>query len=156
MSPWTISAMTLEDLDAVLRIEKVCFAEPWSREALAEELRAAGASLFVLSTASGPGARGAIAYVALRVILDEIHIMRIAVEPYCRQRGAATWLLKQAIESLGSPSIRRLTLEVGAGNMPAIHLYTRLGFQTIGERRHYYRKTGEDALVMERDIKEES
>ncbi len=156
MSPWTISAMNLEDLDAVLTIERICFAEPWSRRAFEEELKAAGAFLFVLKTASGPAAHPVIAYAAFRVIFDEIHIMRVAVQPDWRRRGAAAWLIKRAIEALEPLSIRRLTLEVGAGNMPAFQLYTHLGFQTIGKRRHYCGKTGEDSLIMERNIKEES
>lgn len=77
MSRWTISAMTLEDLDAVLKIEKVCFGESWSRKAFEEELQAADAFLFVLR----PAAKPIIAYAALRIVLDEIHIMRIAVQP---------------------------------------------------------------------------
>ena len=41
-----------------------------------------------------------------------------------------------------------LTLEVRASNAPAIALYRKHGFQTVGQRRNYYQKPDEDALLM--------
>ena len=35
-----------------------------------------------------------------------------------------------------------------AGNVPAIGLYEKLGFEVVGRRRNYYREEGEDALLM--------
>ena len=43
-----------------------------------------------------------------------------------------------------------LTLEVRAGNAPAIALYASLGYETVGRRRNYYEKPIEDALLMTR------
>ena len=41
-----------------------------------------------------------------------------------------------------------MTLEVRASNAPAIALYRKHGFQTVGQRRNYYQKPDEDALLM--------
>ena len=41
-----------------------------------------------------------------------------------------------------------LTLEVRAGNEPAINLYKAYGFQEEAVRRHYYQNPVEDALIM--------
>ena len=41
-----------------------------------------------------------------------------------------------------------LTLEVRASNAPAIALYRKHGFQAVGQRRNYYQKPDEDALLM--------
>jgi ribosomal-protein-alanine N-acetyltransferase len=144
--------MTLEDLDAVLTIELASFSEPWTRSALASELAAPGAAAFVMSTAPRPAARFIIAYVLLRVLIDEIHVMRIAVRPGWRNQGAASRLMRHAIASMGRPPMRSFLLEVRAGNLPAFRFYRAMGFREIGRRKGYYSKTGEDAIVMKRDI----
>ena len=41
-----------------------------------------------------------------------------------------------------------LTLEVRASNAPAIAPYRKHGFQAVGQRRNYYQKPDEDALLM--------
>jgi ribosomal-protein-alanine N-acetyltransferase len=41
-----------------------------------------------------------------------------------------------------------VTLEVRAGNAPAIALYEKHGFQRVGLRRNYYERPKEDALIM--------
>ena len=41
-----------------------------------------------------------------------------------------------------------VTLEVRRGNDAAQALYQKDGFDVVGERRRYYRDTGEDALLM--------
>jgi ribosomal-protein-alanine N-acetyltransferase len=41
-----------------------------------------------------------------------------------------------------------VTLEVRRGNDAAQALYQKYGFDVVGERRRYYRDTGEDALLM--------
>jgi ribosomal-protein-alanine N-acetyltransferase len=41
-----------------------------------------------------------------------------------------------------------VTLEVRRSNDAAQALYQKYGFDVVGERRRYYRDTGEDALLM--------
>jgi ribosomal-protein-alanine N-acetyltransferase len=40
------------------------------------------------------------------------------------------------------------TLEVRTSNAPAIALYERFGFKSVGTRPRYYQDTGEDAIIM--------
>jgi ribosomal-protein-alanine N-acetyltransferase len=46
----------------------------------------------------------------------------------------------------------RALLEVRAGNVAALALYARAGFQECGRRKRYYADTDEDALVLCRDL----
>ena len=48
----------------------------------------------------------------------------------------------------GREHLAFLTLEVRAGNAPAIALYEKLGFREVGRRKNYYRAEHEDALLM--------
>ena len=41
-----------------------------------------------------------------------------------------------------------MTLEVRISNEPAIKLYEKYGFTSLGKRRAYYQDNNEDALVM--------
>ena len=71
-------------------------------------------------------------------VLDEGDIGNVAVAPEFRRQGVAAALLDLAF----------LTLEVRVSNAPAIALYRKHGFQTVGQRRNYYQKPDEDALLM--------
>jgi ribosomal protein S18 acetylase RimI-like enzyme len=47
---------------------------------------------------------------------------------------------------------RQVGLEVRADNAGAQRLYARHDFQVAGRRRGYYQPSGQDALVMLRDL----
>ena len=52
-------------------------------------------------------------------------------------------------------AIRRVFLEVEENNQPAVRLYQRTGFQTVGRREQYYRDASGgklNALIMQRDL----
>ena len=44
--------------------------------------------------------------------------------------------------------IKYITLEVRASNEPAIKLYEKYGFKSLGTRKGYYQNNNEDALIM--------
>ena len=46
------------------------------------------------------------------------------------------------------PGVKYLTLEVRVSNIPAIKLYEKYGFQSLGTRKGYYQDNNEDALIM--------
>ena len=46
-------------------------------------------------------------------------------------------------------------MEVRGSNASAIALYEKLGFQTVGRRKNYYREEHEDALLMTITFSEE-
>ena len=48
-----------------------------------------------------------------------------------------------------------MTLEVRAGNAPAIALYRAFGFETVGRRPRYYQDPEEDACLMTKTLSEE-
>ena len=46
-----------------------------------------------------------------------------------------------------------VTLEVRGGNEAALELYKKLGFREVGRRKGYYSKGGEDAVLMDLDLR---
>jgi ribosomal-protein-alanine N-acetyltransferase len=98
---------------------------------------------------SDPGA-AIRAYGSFRLVLDEVHVMNVAVAPRHRRQGLARWLLAFAMGKLWREGAERCLLEVRAGNGEAVALYESLGFRRVGVRRGYYREPREDALVLGR------
>jgi ribosomal-protein-alanine N-acetyltransferase len=80
------------------------------------------------------------------LVLDELHITLVAVDPGHRRRGLGRRVLEELMACAIRRGATRATLEVAAGNGPGQGLYEALGFRTAGIRRGYYRN-GEDALI---------
>ncbi len=134
-----------EDIDAVAALEAESFTNPWSRDMLARELRQSEvARLYVLRTA-GPRVT---AFCACRIVLDELHIHTIAVDPTQRRQGLATRLVRHVLAAAAAEGAERATLEVRRSNTTARHLYERLGFVVEAERARYYHSPEEDALIL--------
>lgn len=76
------------------------------------------------------------------------HIVSIAVIPEMRGRGVGRELMRKAMEALYNVyGVEEYYLEVRISNIPAINLYTKLGFEKIKILKGYY-LNGEDAYLM--------
>ncbi|KAK9899339.1 acyl-CoA N-acyltransferase [Cystobasidium minutum MCA 4210] len=75
---------------------------------------------------------------------NELELLTICVDPKYSRKGLATSLLQEiasrALERTRSSSFSA-TLRVQASNMPAISLYTKLGFVVDGIEPNYYKGT---------------
>lgn len=80
------------------------------------------------------------------VILDELHITLIAVDPEQRRRGLGRQILQGLLKQSRGMGAAQATLEVSAANSAALGLYQSMGFETVGIRRGYY-CNGEDGLI---------
>lgn len=136
------------DLDPILALEAVAFTNPWPREMLARELAESPVSrMYVLRTPDQPAA----AFCFCWVVVDELHINTVAVDPALRRHGLATHLVHHVIADAVRAGARRATLEVRRSNTAAIALYERLGFVICAERPRYYTGPEEDALILWRE-----
>ena len=68
------------------------------------------------------------------------HIVTINVAPNHRHKGTATKLLNEIENLLNQKGITQCRLEVREDNKPAIKLYKKLGYQTVGILENYYGK----------------
>ena len=140
---YQIIPMTPAQLPQAAALERACFSHPWTEKALAEDL---DNELLTLLAAVGEDGT-LLGYGEVRTVLDEGTLERIAVAPQFRRHGAAEALLRRFLDD-GQGQLAVLDREVRAGNVPAIGLYEKLGFEVVGRRRNYYREEGEDALLM--------
>jgi ribosomal-protein-alanine N-acetyltransferase len=72
----------------------------------------------------------------------------IAVLPEARRQTIATSLLRNVLERAAAHHAHHFSLEVRAGNTPAIRLYERQGLRPEGRRPRYYAHPEEDALIL--------
>ena len=136
------------DIGHVHKLNLALFPESWSEQGLSDALQQ-GYELLIAEFAgifSG--------YLLSMDILDETHILQVAVIPGMQQRGVATALSERLIQQKSAASQHKLLLEVRASNRPAQELYSRLGFHAVGRRKCYYRPLDghsayEDALLMD-------
>jgi ribosomal-protein-alanine N-acetyltransferase len=133
-----------DDTAALAALEWESSLHPWSGEQLRGELvRPHPDEVLVLEARAG-----ILAYCATRVVLDELHVMNLAVHPRARRQGLGRALLEAALRRGGRAGARRALLEVRAGNEAARALYAQSGFVVLARRREYYREPLEDALVL--------
>lgn len=140
--------MANTDIDRVAELETLCFTTPWPRSAIEEELISNPRAHYFVYEVGGK----LVGYCGFWLILDEGHITNLAIDPEERSKGYAQDMIAQFVreaESLGAAS---LTLEVRSGNTPAIHVYEKAGFVSMGVRKGYYLDSGEDALIMWKTI----
>jgi ribosomal-protein-alanine N-acetyltransferase len=80
------------------------------------------------------------------LVVDELHITVVAVDPTQRRLGLGRQVLGDLLQQARAEGARHATLEVAAVNTAAVALYAQMGFAQAGVRRAYYRN-GDDALI---------
>ncbi len=138
-----ISIIQASENDAaeIARIEKLSFPTPWTEEMIMSEMREP-LSLFFVAKYQG----NIIGYYGFLHILDELHILNVAVDPLFRGRKVGSKLIEHLIEKGRALCARAVTLEVRESNAAAIALYEKYGFVCAGVRPHYYTDK-ENALI---------
>lgn len=138
--------MNESHVEEIAQLEKVCFSDPWSVNSITSELYNP-LSLWIVAT---DGDR-LVGYVGSQSVMGWADMMNLAVDPVYRRKGIAEGLVDALINKLKDNQVTCLTLEVRDSNMPAINLYTKLGFVEVGRRPGYYRNPKEDALILRKE-----
>lgn len=144
--------MTPSDVDAVVKIEQVVQAYPWTRGNFTDAL-SHGNECWVYDTDGE-----ILSYAILMPVLDEVELLNIGVAEIRQRKGLGRKLLNEIIRTSRDNALRRIFLEVRPSNLPAVALYRNSGFVTIGVRQNYYQNDYgmEDAMVMACNLSEES
>lgn len=134
-----IKEATLNDVAEIVKIEQICFSTPWTEQGVRESIENENTRLY-LAFADGKVA----GYMGVQIFSGEGYVTNVATLPEFRRQGVAKALIERVLQN----EMDFLTLEVRAGNAPAIKLYEKLGFERVGERPHFYRNPDENALLM--------
>ncbi|HSW56980.1 MAG TPA: ribosomal protein S18-alanine N-acetyltransferase [Dehalococcoidales bacterium] len=93
-----------------------------------------------------------IGFVGMWMMVDEVHIINLAVRESMRGKGIGETLLIASIDTAFKLRAALVTLEVRASNVVAQNLYLKYGFHKMGIRKAYYTDNKEDAWIMTTDI----
>ena len=140
-----IRSMEKKDVDSVIEIEQLAYGNHhWPKDSFMGELSNELARYYSVLNEKDE----LIAYCGCWHILEEAHITNIAVNPKYRRKHIGELLLKTIIDDCYKDMVKFITLEVRVGNIPAINLYKKYGFKSLGTRKGYYQDNNEDALIM--------
>lgn len=130
----------------VAQLEKICFADPWSKKSVASELDNP-LSYWLVAVEEDR----VVGYVGSQSVEGESDMMNVAVHPDHRRQGIGQALVEDLVKALRQRGNHSLTLEVRVSNEKAIGLYEKLGFSQVGLRKNYYRNPKEDALILRKE-----
>lgn len=140
------------DIEAVVSIDAAAFHRSPSKLAeegtiatttqLREELARPWARLWVARSGGT-----AVGYLVSWHVVDELHVLNVAVVPEFRRQGIARALMEEAFAFARTNEVRQVFLEVRKSNDAAIQLYRKLGFSAMNVRKKYY-SDDEDAIEM--------
>jgi len=142
----TIIEMKESHVSQIAALEKRFFSAPWDEESVQSEL--SNDLSYWLVAMDGDTVAG---YVGSQTVLGESDMMNLAVHPDYQRQGIGERLVLALVDGLKARGSHCLTLEVRSSNDPARHLYEKLGFQTVGKRKNYYRSPKEDAEILRKE-----
>ena len=138
-----IEKLSQKHLDDVYELEKICFSSPCSREDLEKQIDI-DTSYFLVAEVDGK----VVGYMGLQIFSGEGYVTNVAVLPEYRHQGIAAALIEKQLEN----PMDFITLEVRQSNIPAINLYTKMGFESVGNRPNFYSNPTENAIIMTRNL----
>jgi ribosomal-protein-alanine N-acetyltransferase len=171
---YQIRPMTEADIAQVVEIERQSFPTTWPQTAYRRELVNRIARYLVIVDRSEPPVRDPdaalqpkgfftflkrkpvaqnttdyiVGYVGVWLMVDQAHVVAIAVRDSYRRRGLGELLLTEAIDLAIANGQESVTLEVRRSNWSAQQLYEKYRFFKVGVRKRYYTDNHEDALIM--------
>lgn len=136
------------DADApfIAKLEKECFSDPWSQNAIIEA--ANYGTIFLVAEYQNE----IVGYLGMKPVLDEGYISNVAVTGSARGKGIGSALLENLNDYAKQHGIKAISLEVRPSNAPAIALYEKFGYKQVGRRRNFYSHPTEDGLILTLEV----
>ncbi len=145
-----LRAAETRDVRSIREIDRLVYSKPWSEKLTIEQIGRRDGRHLVAERG-----RRVVAHAGVAFLADDAHITTVAVHPTSQRLGVGRTLVESLIDIAASDLTGGITLEVRVSNSAAIDLYASLGFASAGVRPGYYGDTGEDALIMWRDLEPE-
>ena len=140
--PFFIKALDETLIPKVAALEKECFSEPWSENAILESYNS-GTRFFTVCNNDN-----LLGYVGISTVLDEGYFTNIAVTASARRSGVASLLMHQLDVLARESKLSFISLEVRESNIAAQSLYNKFGYKNEGLRKNFYRNPNENAIIM--------
>lgn len=145
-----------EDLDAVVRINKVCLPENYSPSFFMDHYYE-NPRIFIVAVVEGEVVGYSMCRLEFGVSLLKTafarkgHVISIAVMQAHRGKKIGLALMESSLQRVKAEGASEMYLEVRVSNNVAVELYKKLGLAAIQVSEGYYRD-GESAYVMAKDL----
>ncbi|WP_322819503.1 ribosomal protein S18-alanine N-acetyltransferase [Tepidiforma sp.] len=146
-----LEPMAPDDIPAVIAIEQAAYTTGWPTTAFERELTVNALARYLVVRPATPveaGGHPLVAFGGLWLMVDQAHIVTIAVHPDHQRRGYGRLVLHGLVELAAASAMQSVTLEVRVSNHAARALYRTYGFYEVGLRKRYYADNHEDAIIM--------
>lgn len=169
---------TLDDIDAIVAIERESFSDPWSARSFRELLgqRNVVCEVAVRDATTGEGgadnsatgearpshgehgagmqepATQVVGFSVLYLAGTDGDLANLATSASARREGVGRRLLAHTLELARTRGAHTIFLEVRESNSAARALYDSAGFVDVGRRAKYYARPVEDALVLRKEL----
>lgn len=142
----TYAPMVAGDIEEVFALETSVYPHPWSLGNFVDSL-SSGYNSWTLRDDAG----SLVGYFLLMPVVDEAHLLNVAVAGARQREGLGRYLLDKICACARGLSMDSILLEVRPSNLRALKVYEEYGFTEIGRRKAYYPAHNgqrEDAIVM--------
>ena len=159
MNPKSSNKMSIQLLDKKLSDESIAKDlyqitnsgfqghSPWQMVHILNTIKAKNALVLIASYAGEK-----VGFIAAAETPYEIDIFLVVVAAAYKKKNIGTKLFKSLFDYGQTKNIEAITLETRSSNIPALTLYEKMGFKKVGERKAYYNKPVEDAVIMKREL----
>ena len=137
----SVRPMRPDDLDQVMELEVVTYAQPWTLDVFADELGADERTYLIAEYESR-----IVGYGGLMTLGEDGHVTTLVSIDPAPTKAIGTRLMLALISAALEVGARQLALEVRTSNRRAQDFYRKFGMAPVGVRKDYYRD--EDALIM--------
>lgn len=140
------------DCEAVSQLQSTLDYSGWSSKQWSEALEHYPCAWILLANSSD--SNEVVGYIIYQTSVSQVELLNLGIKASYQGKGIASELLESSIDLLPSSS-ESIFLEVRRSNIPAIKLYEKHSFESVGVRRNYYSAAGgirEDALVYRYDF----
>lgn len=114
----------------------------WTEESIRKEIRENKVARYMVAKSADE----VLGFCGAHIILDEAHIINMAVKESARKQGIGSRLMEAVLQYASNLGASYITLEVRQSNRAAVALYQKFGFIKAGIRKGYYH--GEDGILM--------
>jgi ribosomal-protein-alanine N-acetyltransferase len=142
---------TLDDVEAVVAIERSAFADPWSAKSF-RELVGRPEVIFEVAVVDEGAGEVVVAYAIVYVADTDGDLANLATAAIARRKGIGRHLLRHVLRSARARGAHIVFLEVRESNQAARALYESEGFTGVGRRARYYAHPVEDALILRKEL----
>ena len=134
--------MTIEDFEKIKENLQKEYDEFWTPGVLKSELENKDSKYIVAKDKEN-----ILGFAGIWISPIDVEITNIVIKKTERKKGIGSLLLDKLIEMAKETKKDNISLEVNENNLPAINLYKKYGFETLGIRKKYYNGI-DNALIM--------